>query len=560
MSKKRLIKEIAKRLKYLYPSEHKRMLPELQRMMDGYAANAVISAKKEKYGTKSNLSEKDSIIITYADSIKQKGEKPLKTLHKFLKKHIKDKVSSVHILPFFPYSSDDGFSIIDYKQVNPEFGDWEDMQRLGKDYRLMADLVINHMSQKSAWFQAFLKGDRRYKDYFIAFDKEIDTSSVFRPRTHPLLTKFKTSEGNKYVWTTFSADQVDLNFKSPNLFLDMMDVLLFYFSQGIEIIRLDAIGFLWKELGTSCMHLKQTHEAVKLMRDIAEYVAPYSVIITETNVPYQDNISYFGKSDEAHMVYQFSFPPLVLDAFIRSDACYLEQLYGKLERLPKDSLFFNFLASHDGIGVLSAKEVLTDIEFDDLVNEVKKHNGLISYKSLGDGSKIPYELNINYYDAINYPGKTNQFDVQRFIASQAIIVLSKGIPGIYIHSLIGSRNDVKGAKKSGINRRINREKLDFGKLTKELSDKKSRRRKVLDGYLKLLKVRTESKSLNPFRKEECILSDKRLLILDRVDCIVVINVSKEKVLLSRYLAMDDVISGKRFDGVVKPYGVYLLKN
>ncbi|MCB9358919.1 sugar phosphorylase [Candidatus Woesearchaeota archaeon] len=529
---------IKARLKFLYPGYDIDIFDRL----DHYRSNLIIREKRRNR-KRSLFSEKDAIVITYGDSIQKKGEKPLKTLHRFLKTNLGDSISGVHILPFFPYSSDDGFSIIDYKKVDPGLGDWSDIRRMSKDYRIMADLVINHISSRSEWFKGFLRGEEKYQDYFISFDKNVDTSNVFRPRTHPLLTRFKTKKGDKYVWTTFSADQIDLNFSNPEVFIEMMEVLLFYLSQGIEIIRLDAVGFLWKKLGTSCFHMEETHEAVKLLRDIAEYVAPYAAIITETNVPYKENISYFGKGDEAHMVYQFSLPPLVLDAFNREDSSHLKELYSKLTKLPKGNLFFNFLASHDGIGVLGAKGYLSDSEFDLMINNVKRNNGLISYKSLTDGSKTPYEMNINYFDAINNPNINRNYDeeVAKFLASQSVIVFSKGVPGIYIHSLLGSRNWYSGVKRSGINRRINREKLDYEKLCKDI--KHGIRNDVLAGYKCLLNLRRSSKDFSPYSSESIINSDSKLLVLERRGSIVAINLSSATV---KFNSKDIV-----------PYGIYL---
>jgi len=565
-NQKEILLNIHKKIKYLYPKkDSEKIFLKLKYIMDCYRNNKIIFEKRKKYNNKIYITEKDSILITYADTIQNKWEKPLKTLHKFLKKYVKNSISGVHILPFFPFSSDEGFSVIDYKKVNPKFGNWKDIEIIGQDYRLMVDLVVNHISKESKWFKAFLKGDKKYKDYFIHFDKKVDTSSVFRPRTNTLLTKFKTKSGTKYVWTTFSNDQVDLNFKNPDVLIDMIEILLFYVSKGVEIIRLDAIAYLWKELGTKCIHLKQTHEIVKLMRAILDYVAPYAIIITETNVPPKENISYFGNSnDEAQMIYKFLLPPLVLDGFIRKDTSYLQKAYKMFESIDNSSLFFNFLASHDGIGILGARRMLSSKQFNNLLKKVKNHNGLISYKAGINGKTIPYELNINYFDAINNPNKKTgvENEVKRFIASQAIMILSKGIPGIYIHSLLGSGNYLQGVKRTGMKREINREKLQYKKIDQELRNKNSIRHKTLSNYLNILNVRKNIGALNPYFEEKPIKSDKKLFITERKHegnkIIVIVNVSEDKIFLKKYVNKIDFISKKRFDGNIEPYDVYVI--
>ena len=344
--------------------------------------------------------------------------------------------------------------------------------------------------------------------------------------------------------------------------------MLFYLSNSIEIIRLDAIGFIWKKLGTSCFHMKNTHEIVKLLRNILEYVAPYAVIITETNVPHKDNISYFGKNDEAHMVYQFPLPPLVLDAVTRQNTVYLQRFYRKIQNMPSQNLFFNFLASHDGIGVLGAKGYLNKRQFNGMLATVENHKGIISYKSMPDKTKAPYEMNINYFDAINNPNKKIPIktEVKKFIASQAMIVGSKGTPGIYIHSLLGSRNDIKGMKKSGINRRINREKLNLKKLEKELNNTKSIRHNVLKQYKNMLDAKSKRKEFDPYSKQRIITSDKRLFILKRTyknsKVHIVINFSENeiKMPIKAFRSSIDIITGKRFKNIIQPYQTYFLSN
>ena len=303
----------------------------------------------------SSLTQADSILITYGDLLRREGTPPLRVLHGFLKEHLKGTVSAVRILPFYPYSSDDGFSVIDYWQVNKELGSWDDISRIGQDFDLMVDAVVNHISSKSKWFQAYLNGDPEYLDFFIEADPDLDYSTVVRPRALPLLTEFETRMGRRHLWTTFSADQIDLNFASPEVLKEWIKLFFFYIQQGARFIRLDAVGYLWKEIGTSCIHLDETHRVVQLLRAVAELANPAAKIVTETNVPHNDNISYFGNgSNEAHMVYQFPLPPLVLHTFIQEDCRALSQWAHSLEDPPGDATFFNFLASHDGVGLMPA--------------------------------------------------------------------------------------------------------------------------------------------------------------------------------------------------------------
>jgi glycosidase len=446
------------------------------------------------------LTERDAILISYADQVQEPGELPLKTLGEFCSSHLHGVVSGIHILPFFPWSSDDGFSVMDYRAVAPSLGSWRDIEQLGAAFRLMLDGVINHASVQGSWFQAFLRDEQPYRDYFLTVKGAPDLSRVVRPRALPLLTEFKTVSGTRHVWTTFSTDQADLDYHNPDVLLEIIDILLMYAQRGAQFIRLDAIAYLWKEPGTTCIHLPQTHAIVQLLRQILDEVAPHVYLITETNVPHADNLSYFGDGDnEAQLVYNFSLPPLVLHTLRTGDVSALSQWAAGLESPSERTTFFNFLASHDGIGLNPARGILTGMDIEALVTQTQAHGGLISYKQNPDGSQSPYELNISYFDALSDPNGSEPLDVQvdRFMAAQAIMLAMRGVPGIYFHSLFGSRNWREGVQVTHHNRTINRQKLERSPLEQELADPSSLRKQVFDRYRRLLIQRASSTAFHP---------------------------------------------------------------
>jgi glycosidase len=555
------LKRIKNILQIIYSKENaSELLGHLKNKMDVYCRSQVIREKNAKYQRKVLLDQNDSFLITYADTIRRDGEKPLATLHHFLNTHVRDIVGGVHLLPVFPSSSDGGFAVMNYKEVDPRLGTWEDIRKIAADYRLILDLVLNHVSGRSEWFQKFLRGDRRYRDHFIWSDSEISMPKVFRPRQTPLFTKFETAMGEKYLWTTFGADQIDLNYRNPEVLLRMIDVLLFYLSQGVEVIRLDAVGYIWKEAHTRCVNLSKTHQIVRLFRSILQYVAPYALILAEANFPYKENISYFGEGDEAHMVYQFSLPPLVLDAFARKDASHINEL---TNRTRQDLIFFDFLASHDGIGLPGARGILDDEELENLHRLTTAHNGLVSYETK-DGKKIPYELNITYFDAINDPARPDDpYAVKRFIASQAVMLVLKGVPGIYIHSLLGSRNDHEGAKETGIKRMINRKRLPLDVLEASFADEHSLRHQVVEGFLSLLDARKRIRAFHPSGTRKVLEIDRRLVGIVRKfqgeAVLAIINVSDETILLPEFETRFELTTHTLFNGQVLPYGVYFLE-
>jgi len=487
-------------LTFLYGKQKaERVWPQLQARLTEFGERYPHMREKVLLPSE-RLSERDAILITYGDQIHEPGRPPLQTLADFVADHLRGVVSGVHLLPFYPYSSDDGFSVIDYRQVDPQLGSWSDVGRLGQNFQLMFDAVINHVSRHSAWFQAFLRHQSPYTGYFIVVDPTVDLSTVVRPRALPLLTAVETIHGVQHVWTTFSDDQIDLNYANSQVLLEIVDLLLFYVAQGAKVIRLDAIAYLWKEIGSPCIHLPQVHRVVKLFRAVLDAVAPGVILITETNVPHEENISYFGDgTDEAQMVYQFPLPPLVMHSLLSGSARVLSRWAAGLESFSEQTTFFNFTASHDGIGVMPARGLLSEAEIQALVDATLAHGGYVSYKANADGSRTVYELNISYFDALSDPASEEPLAVQvaRFVVSQAIMLALAGVPGVYVHSLLGSQSWREGVVQTGRNRTINRQKFDRAALEQELADSASLRHQVFAAYTRLLRTRAAEPAFHP---------------------------------------------------------------
>lgn len=448
---------------------------------------------------KGQWDQDDVFLITYGDQFYEDGETKLTTFNKMYQQFFSDTFPIVHFLPFFPYSSDDGFSVIDYEQVNPEIGDWADVQVMNRNARLMFDFVCNHMSAKSNWFQGYLNNRTSYKDFFIESDPSIDLSMVTRPRTSPLLSEFVDLDGKiRNIWTTFSDDQVDLNFANPKVLLRMIDVLLFYVDQGADFIRLDAVGFLWKKAGTSSIHLPETHKIIQLFRSIVEEVAPGTILITETNVPHQDNISYFGDgTNEAQMVYQFPLPPLVLHAIRTGNTSYLQKWANEIYLPTEEVSFFNFLASHDGVGLNPIRGIIEEAEILDLVASIEKEGALVNYKQNPDGSFSPYEINTTYIDALSNQSDEDELRLKRFMVAHSILLTIIGIPAVYVQSILGGRNYYEGVEKTGANRTINRQKYKASEICDSLLKSGSFRNQVYRELQELIQLRRSEEAFHP---------------------------------------------------------------
>ncbi|EGH1150219.1 sugar phosphorylase [Listeria monocytogenes] len=491
-----LINQIEVKLRKIYQAAYQpAYLEKMLACAENYSNNA--------RGSIDTISEKNVYLIAYGDSIFEKNKHPLQTLNEFLQEYAQDVITDVHLLPIFPSTSDDGFSVTDYKQIDEQLGDWDDVQKMSENFRVMLDFVANHMSKSSDWFKRFSDNEAPYNQFFIEKNSQFDYKNVTRPRTSPLFHKY---ENGKELWTTFSEDQLDLNVRNIDCLVALTDVLLFYASKQATSIRLDAIGFLWKTSGTTCMHLPETHEIITLWRLLIDELYPNLQIITETNVPHEENISYFGDGEnEANMVYQFPLPPLVLHTFTCHDTTKLSKWAKSISQVSSTATYFNFLASHDGIGMRPATGILSDEEINSLVQKAVQNGGQVSYKDNADGTQSVYELNINYGEALQNLGEdtTEELVTKKIIAAHSILLTLQGIPAIYYHSLLGSKNDLVGYEESGINRRINREKLEKNQLVHEL-ETDTYRQTIFTSLKKLVPIRRNHTAFSPFATQEIL--------------------------------------------------------
>ena len=494
------LKVIRRRLARVYGIEEADiLLDRLYRMVGRYGVGAQLNQNSP------NLTARDVVLITYADMVKSSSEEqsPLGALKEFCTARLKGAVSAIHILPFYPWTSDDGFSVVDYREVSPDYGTWDDVSKLGEEFELMFDLVLNHCSSKSPWFKEYVSGVEPGLNYIMEGNPKTDLSMVVRPRSTPLLTPYQTRKGERHVWTTFSADQVDLDWTSPDLLFEFLDIILYYVSIGCKILRLDAVAFLWKKIGTDCLHLPETHEIIKLIRNFLEVVAPDVVILTETNVPHAENISYFGKGDEAHAVYQFSLPPLLLHGLLRGTSEHLTDWATNLAPPPKGCHFLNFTASHDGVGVRPLEGILPHDEILGLADEIRQKGGFVSMRRMEDGSESPYELNSTYFSALSDP-ENEEMGMARFQCSQAVALAMKGIPAVYFHSLCGTPNDLEGYKVTKRNRTVNRKKWAQDELNQLLDDQETLPAQIFSWYSRTLRMRAGCPAFHPEAPQEIL--------------------------------------------------------
>lgn len=538
-------------LAHLYPQQHAEVLSRVKDLVAQWSPPRATKRRR--------LSEETSFLIAYGDQVTLHGESPLRTLQRFVKS-CGQSISAVHVLPFFPYSSDDGFAVVDYLEVREDLGSWEHVSSLGSVKELMIDAVLNHVSSQSDWFAAFLEQRPGFENMALTTSPDADLSAVTRPRTSPLLTRFTTASGDDvWVWTTFSSDQVDVNYGDPTTLLRILQVVLTYAERGAAFLRIDAATYMWKEIGTSCASLPNTHRIVQVLRAVLDLTFPTTTIITETNVPHAENVSYLGE-DEAQLVYNFALPPLVMHTVLTQDATRLTTWATGLET-PAGTTLFNFLASHDGIGVRGVENILTADEIDSLARQVVDSGGHVSMRTVG-GEVRPYELNISYLDALSSPDSEVEERSARFALAHAIALALKGVPAVYLHSLVGSRSAFDLVAATGTPRSINRAGLDWEQLEEELADPSSLRHVVFTALDGLLRARQTTAAFHPLGDQEIIDAGRDFFVVrrtyDRQEALCLHNVTaenREVPTVLRHLTKDAVhIHASGDSETIEPWG------
>ncbi|WP_020681932.1 sugar phosphorylase [Marinobacterium rhizophilum] len=442
--------------------------------------------------------QSDIAVITYGDSLRSEQQAPLHTLFGFLDAHMRDCVSAVHILPFFPYSSDDGFSVMDYTTVNPSLGQWDDITDISRHFKVMGDLVINHCSSRSLWFENYKHGVDPGASYFVEASPDTDLSAVVRPRTSPLLREVKTPNGERHVWCTFSHDQVDLDFQNPQVLLEFLKIIRLYLDKGIRWFRLDAVAFLWKTPGTPCINLPETHEVIRLLRLMIEHHSPDAVIITETNIPNRENLTYFGNANEAHVIYNFSLPPLLINTLITGSCIHLKNWLMTMPPAQYGTAYLNFVASHDGIGLRPTEGLLSEWELETLIGTMQRFGGRLSSRTTPTGEAKPYEINISLWDAFRGTAAQgpDQWQFARFLCAAGVMLALEGIPAFYIHSLFATQNDDERVEHTGSFRSINRHIWQAEALEEALAGD-THHAQVFNAMRKLLRIRRQQPAFHP---------------------------------------------------------------
>ena len=375
------------------------------------------------------------MLITYADSMGNN----LKDLHKVLNQYYANAVGGVHILPFFPSSADRGFAPMCYDRVDPNFGTFADVEAIGKDYYLMFDFMVNHISAHSAYFQDFLqkKDQSAYKDFFIRYSdfwengeptqEQVDLIYKRKPRAPYIEAEFADGSKEK-VWCTFCEEQIDLDVRKDATKQFIKQTLVDMCHHGAAVIRLDAFAYAIKKPDTSCFFVEP--DIWELLYDIEKTVkAEGAEILPEIHEHYTIPMKI---ADKGFWIYDFALPVLTLHALYNHTGVYLKQW---MERCPMHQ--FTTLDTHDGIGIVDVKDLLPDEEVDKVKEQMYQQGANVKkiYSSEAYNNLDIYQVNTTYYSALG-----NQDDA--YLLARAIQFFAPGIPQVYYVGMLAGSNDV----------------------------------------------------------------------------------------------------------------------
>ena len=526
--------ELRLSLREIYPEHSEEEInsvwSQLLQILDPFRADQL----NKKVVIESIWDSSSVVLITYPDSIYRKDESTLKTLTEFVKNRFSGLSSVIHVLPFLPSTSDGGFAVSNHEKIDDFFGDWDDLKDLSLNHKIMADLVLNHVSSSHPWVHQFIKSKDPGASYIVSSSETDIWEKVIRPRNSSLFTNINTSQGFKSVWTTFGPDQIDVDWRNPHLFIEFVKLLVRYVNNGAEWIRLDAIAFIWKVPYTTCLHLDPVHSIVKLLNKCLKIIKPSAVLITETNVPEKENLSYLIEGNEANLAYNFTLPPLLLEAIYTGKTDLLNSWLSTWKELPRQTSLLNFTSSHDGIGLRALEGIMDEQRIHNLLVESEKRGGLVSHRRLSNGQDQAYELNISWWSAMADDGSDfKQFQFERFLLSQVFTLSLKGVPAFYLPSILASSNDLDSFSKTGQRRDLNREKFEANNLLEVLRNFDSPASRNISYLTHIVKVRSRIKAFHPEASMKCISTniDNCIIIqrgLEEDSVYVICNVSNKR--------------------------------
>tara|TARA_Y100001968_G_scaffold50564_1_gene41232 strand:+ start:10922 stop:12676 length:1755 start_codon:yes stop_codon:yes gene_type:complete len=503
-------------LKTIYPHHSSEKIAQVvSRLMQ------IINEYSDKGGLDKGASNQiwdssSTVLITYPDAIYKRGEPTLTTLSDLIDQKIGNIAKIIHILPFLKSTSDGGFSVSSHKDIEPIFGSWNDLKNFSDKHLLMADLVLNHVSASHPWVHEFMQSQVPGCDYILAPEEKEGWENVVRPRNSSLFISLETKNGKRNTWTTFGPDQIDLNWKNPNILIEFLELIILYLKNGVRWIRLDAVAFIWKEKETNCLHRFEVHQIVKLLRVLLEKLVGNSVLITETNVPELENLSYLSSGDEAHVAYNFPLPPLLLECLLTNKSDLLNRWLSSWPDFPEKTSYLNFTASHDGIGLRALEGLMDQERFHQLLVSCEKRGGLISHRRMQNGEDSPYELNISWWSAMSDGGvDPSCFQLQRFLLSQVFVLALKGIPAFYLPAILASENDLRTFGRTGQRRDLNREKFEAESIFNELADKRSLASQILNYLNSAIDIRSKEEAFHPESPMKCLTKSRSDLIIIR---------------------------------------------
>ncbi len=443
-------------------------------------------------------------LITYIDRLSGAG---LNELNKLLHDQFKQLFSGVHLLPFYyPIDgSDAGFDPIDHQHVDNRLGTWKDVYALGKQFDLMADLIVNHVSAQSNEFKDVIAHGTAspYWDLFITEAKifpyglsEDQQAQIYRPRPGKCFSTYQLDDGSKVdFWTTFTKNQLDIDVNSAVGKNYLTNILTLFARNNIKIIRLDAAGYAIKKAGTNCFMLPETYDFINRLTAQANQLSMTTLV--EIHAYYKTQIEIAKRVDK---VYDFALPPLILHTLFTQD---VQPLINWLKISPRNCI--TVLDTHDGIGIIDVGPVdgkaglLKSTEIDHLVKTIHHNSKNQSLQATGEAASNVdlYQVNCTYYDAL----AQNEYD---YLLARAIQFFSPGIPQVYYAGLLAETNDMSLLRQTNVGRDINRPYLSSEKIAQAL------KKPMVKALIRLIKLRNSS---NAFSGKFTIDTKQSLLIM-----------------------------------------------
>lgn len=507
----RIISEIRNALKVVYEQDYVQALKEIEALIEKYGASENLA--------KTSFKNSEAFLFAMPDALQDGVNKPLETLLNFVSENCAGLFSTLHVLPFCSTAHLNSTAVLDFKTGDPKLGDFDVFTKKDYGLKFMADIELNHVSNRSPWLKNYLDDMEGYENLFMTTWNDFDYDKVYSDGHKPHFDHQQKIHHGKplLLLSTKGEGVIDFNYGDYHTFIRMLDVILYYTSQKFAALRFLDVDYIWKDPSFAWEGHLKSHYLLKIIRSVMDIVNPDMALAIANPSKRGMAFSYLGSGrDEMQFIYNEALPALLVHAMLNGNSRRLSRWVLSLETGSTFTSLLNASASYDEIDLRPLEGILPKASIESLARHALESGGSVEYYQREDGIKAPEKLHVGFLDIMHKKGDSRELTVKRFMASQALQAILPGIPAVYLHAFLGSTN-YAGPGRGDLARWVlsTHESLDVTALVDELNNPNSMRGMVFKAYSEMLRIRNQQPAFNPRAGFEVAVIDPSVFTLRR---------------------------------------------